>query len=149
MSFTVTEDEIDLNALRRQVTDDASGACVLFEGWVRNHHEGRSVLRLEYEVYEPLAVSEGAKILAEAQSHFGPLKAVAVHRSGRLEIGDVAVAVAVSSAHRDEAFRACRHIIDQAKVRLPIWKKEYFADGSAQWVNCARCAHHANAGSEG
>ena len=146
MSFTITTREIDLDALRRQVLDDSCGACVVFEGWVRNHHEGRSVLRLEYEIYEPLAVKEGRRILLEAEQRFGALQAAAVHRAGPLDIGDVAVAVAVSSAHRDEAFRACRYIIDQAKARLPIWKKEFFADGTAEWVNCKRCGHHATAG---
>ena len=84
--------------------------------------------------------------LLEAEQRFGALQAAAVHRAGPLDIGDVAVAVAVSSAHRDEAFRACRYIIDQAKARLPIWKKEFFADGTAEWVNCKRCGHHATAG---
>jgi molybdopterin synthase catalytic subunit len=143
MRFSVQQSRIDLDTLRRQTRDDRCGALVVFEGWVRNHHEGRSVLRLEYEVYEPLAVKEGNRILAEAAQRYGPLNATAVHRSGLLEIGEVAVAVAVSSAHRDEAFHACRYIIDEAKVRLPIWKKEFFSDGSAEWVNCARCAGHA------
>jgi molybdopterin synthase catalytic subunit len=93
-------------------------------------------------VYEPLAVSEGSKIIEEARCRYGPLNAMAVHRAGLLEIGEIAVAVAVTSAHRDEAFKACRHIIDQAKLRLPIWKREFYADGTAHWVNCARCAEH-------
>jgi len=145
MSFDITHGPIDVDALRRAVSDTASGACVVFEGWVRDHHQGRAVSRLEYEVYEPLAVKEGERILAEAAERCGPLRAVAVHRAGLLELGEVAVAVAVSAAHRDEAFRACRYIIDEAKVRLPIWKKEYFADGEAEWVNCQRCAAHAHA----
>lgn len=145
MSFVITHQAIDADALRRAVADHTSGACALFEGWVRDHHEGQAVLRLEYEVYEPLAVKEGARILAEAAERFGPLHAVAAHRAGVLALGEVAVAVAVSSAHRDEAFRACRYIIDEAKLRLPIWKKEYFADGRVEWVNCQRCAAHAHA----
>lgn len=142
MSFEIVTAPIDLETLKNSVRDDAHGACVVFEGWVRDHHEGRSVLRLEYEIYRPLAIKEGERIIAEARERFGPLNAAAVHRAGLLEIGEVAVAVAVSSAHRDEAFRACRQIIDLAKVRLPIWKKEYFTDGSAHWVNCQRCAMH-------
>lgn len=144
MSFAISHSDIDSDGLRRQVADPASGACVVFEGWVRNHHEGRSVLRLEYEVYEPLALKEAERIFAEAEETFGPLKASAVHRAGMLEIGGLAVVVAVSTAHRDEAFNACRFLIDEIKARLPIWKKEYFADGSAEWVNCARCAAHAH-----
>ena len=149
MNFSFSEAAIDVSVLRRAVIDDASGACVVFEGWVRNHHEGRAVLRLEYEMYEPIALKVGQQILEEARELYGPLNAAAVHRYGLMEIGEVAVAVAISSAHRDEAFKACRYIIDEAKVRLPIWKKEYFADGSAQWVNCARCAAHAHGGTAG
>jgi molybdopterin synthase catalytic subunit len=98
------------------------------------------VLRLEYEAYEPLAVSEAQKIFAEAKQKFPYLQAHCVHRTGLLEIGDCAVWVGVSSPHRDEAFRACRFIIDEVKVRLPIWKKEHYADGNSGWVNCERCA---------
>jgi len=143
MSFSITHQPIEADAIRRAVSDHASGAFVLFEGGVRDHHEGHTVLRLEYEVYEPLAIKEGGRILAEAAERFGPLHALAVHRAGLLDLGEVAVAVAVSAAHRDEAFRACRYIIDEAKVRLPIWKREYFADGRAEWVNCQRCAAYA------
>ena len=146
MNFSFSAAEIDPVVLRREVIDEASGACVVFEGWVRNHHEGRAVMRLEYEVYEPVALKVGRQILEEAREQFGPLYAAAVHRYGLMEVGEVAVAVAVSSAHRDEGFKACRYIIDEAKTRLPIWKKEYFADGSVQWVNCARCAGHAHGG---
>ena len=118
----------------------AGGLCV-FEGWVRNENEGRTVERLEYEVYEPLAVSEGEEVIAEAKGLFPHLQAACVHRSGLLDIGDCAVWVGVSSPHRDEAFKACRYIIDQIKVRLPIWKKEHYIDGDSGWVNCERCAN--------
>ena len=101
------------------------------------------MLRLEYEAYEPVAVSEGEKVIAEVRSRHGILHAWCVHRSGLLEIGDCAVWVGVTAGHRDEAFIACREIIDQVKVRLPIWKKEYYANGDSGWVNCERCAKHA------
>ena len=136
---------IDPAALVRELTDAAAGAYVGFEGWIRNHNEGEDVLRLEYEVYEPLAVKEGEKIIAEAMARFPILHAECVHREGMLEIGECAVWVGVTSAHRDEAFAACRYIIDEVKVRLPIWKKEYYADGNSGWVNCERCAAHAHA----
>ncbi len=136
---------IDPAALVRELTDAAAGAYVGFEGWIRNHNEGEDVLRLEYEVYEPLAVKEGDKIIAEAMAWFPILHAECVHREGMLEIGECAVWVGVTSAHRDEAFAACRYIIDEVKVRLPIWKKEYYADGNSGWVNCERCAAHAHA----
>jgi molybdopterin synthase catalytic subunit len=146
MTFSITRAAIDPASLRRSVRASASGACVVFEGVVRDHNEGREVLRLEYEVYAPIALQEGRRILAEAEAGFGPLQAACTHREGLLEIGDLAVVVAVSSAHREEAFQACRFIIDAVKARLPIWKKEYYADGEAHWVNCQRCAHHAHEG---
>ncbi len=133
---------IDPDELRRRLADDGAGAYVGFEGWIRNENEGQRVLRLEYEVYEPLAVKEGVRILEEAKRLFPVLHADCVHRSGLLEIGDCAVWVGVTSAHRGEAFDACRYIIDQVKVRLPIWKKEFYVNGDSGWVNCERCAEH-------
>lgn len=138
--FGINSRAIDLVAFRERLLDRGCGAYVQFDGWVRDHNEGQEVLRLEYEVYEPLAVREGTRIIEEARQKFGVSRACAIHRSGLLELSDVAVVVGVSSAHRGEAFDACRYIIDQAKIRLPIWKKEYYADGTAEWVNCQRCA---------
>jgi molybdopterin synthase catalytic subunit len=138
----ITKDPIDPDRLRDELIDDRAGAYVGFEGWIRNHNEGQEVLRLEYEVYEPLALSEGDKVISEAKKKFPLLHAECVHRSGSLEIGECAVWVGVTSAHRDEAFAACRYIIDQVKVRLPIWKKEHYVDGHSGWVNCERCAEH-------
>ena len=138
----ITKDPIDPDRLRDELIDDRAGAYVGFEGWIRNHNEGQEVLRLEYEVYEPLALSEGDKVISEAKKKFPLLHAECVHRSGLLEIGECAVWVGVTSAHRDEAFAACRFIIDQVKVRLPIWKKEHYVDGHSGWVNCERCAEH-------
>jgi molybdopterin synthase catalytic subunit len=138
----VTSDRIDPDVLRDELVDAAAGAYVGFEGWIRNHNDGEDVLRLEYEVYEPLAISEGDKVIAEATAKYPVLHAECVHRSGSLEIGECAVWVGVTSAHRDEAFAACRYIIDQVKVRLPIWKKEHYTDGHSGWVNCERCAEH-------
>ena len=138
----ITADRIDPDKLRNELVDAAAGAYVGFEGWIRNHNEGEQVLRLEYEVYEPLALAEGEKVIAEAVEKFPLLHAECVHRSGALDIGECAVWVGVTSAHRDEAFAACRFIIDQVKVRLPIWKKEHYVDGHSGWVNCERCAEH-------
>jgi molybdopterin synthase catalytic subunit len=139
----MTADEIRPGLLREQLCDPAAGAFASFEGWIRNLNEGHAVQRLEYEVYEPLCLSEGEKIVAEARAHWSILHAECVHRYGMLEIGECAVWVGVTSAHRDEAFQACRYIIDQVKTRLPIWKKEHYADGDSGWVNCERCAGHA------
>lgn len=138
--LTIASTAIDPDALRRELFDPAAGAYCGFEGWVRNLNDGQTVLRLEYEVYTPLATSEGEKVLAEARQKWPHLHALCVHREGLLEIGDCAVWVGVSSPHRDEAFQACRYIIDQIKVRLPIWKKEHYVDGNSGWVNCERCS---------
>ena len=138
----ITASPIDPGELRAELADAAAGAYAGFEGWIRNHNEGEEVLRLEYEVYRPLAVSEGEKVIAEARRRFPILHAECVHREGLLEIGECAVWVGVTSAHRDEAFAACRYIIDQVKVRLPIWKKEHYVGGHSGWVSCERCADH-------
>lgn len=142
-TFGVSATAIDLSAFRQRLFDRSCGAYVQFDGWVRDHNEGQRVLRLEYEVYEPLAISEGERVIAEAVERFGISHASAIHRSGLLELSDVAVVVGVSSAHRAAAFDACRYIIDEVKQRLPIWKKEYYASGEAEWVNCRHCAHPA------
>ena len=139
--FDISEQKILIDDLRNQMMHPGSGGFCVFEGWVRNENDGRSVERLEYEVYAPLAISEGDKVIAEAMQQFPFLTACCVHRSGLLEIGDCAVWVGVSAPHRDEAFKACRYIIDEIKTRLPIWKKEHYVDGDSDWVNCERCAN--------
>lgn len=133
---------LPLNALelREQLLDRAAGAYVGFEGWVRDHNDGREVLSLEYEAYEKLGSKEGEKIVLDARMRFGVSDAYCVHRVGQLEIGDLAVWVGVCSPHRAEAFAACRYIIDEVKHRVPIWKKEQYMDGNSGWVNCERCA---------
>lgn len=141
----ISHTTIDPATLRESLEDHAAGGYVSFEGWIRNENEGQEVRRLEYEVYEPLAIKEGEKILAEARKKFPIRHAACVHREGLLELGECAVWVGVSAAHRDEAFRACRYIIDEVKLRLPIWKKEHYVNGDSGWVNCERCAEHAHA----
>lgn len=138
----VTRTAIDPAALQRSLVNPAAGGYCAFEGWVRNENEGQVVERLEYEAYEPLCLTEGQKVLAAAKEMFPYLEARCVHRVGLLEIGDCAVWIGVVSAHRDEAFKACRYIIDEIKVRLPVWKKEHYANGDSGWVNCERCAQH-------
>ena len=140
MKFSVCNATIDVTAAKKAVADNSCGALVVFEGWIRDHNEGREVERLEYEVYRPVAEKEGARIIDEALQRFAVSHAVCIHREGLLELGEIAVIVCVSSAHRDAAFDACRYIIDQAKTRLPIWKKEHYASGISEWVNCEHCA---------
>ncbi len=139
----MTDKPIRPDELRDLLMDKTAGAYCSFEGWIRNRNDGHAVERLEYEAYCPLAIIEGEKVIAEAKKRFPGLQAHCVHRYGMLEIGECAVWVGVSSEHRDEAFVACRYIIDEVKSRLPIWKKEYYADGNSGWVNCERCAAHA------
>jgi adenylyltransferase/sulfurtransferase len=142
--FRFSEAPLDTAALQRELRDERCGGFAAFEGWVRNHNEGHAVTRLEYEAFVELANKEGARIVEEAVRRFGVTRASCVHRVGSLAIGDVAVWVGASAAHRDEAFRACRFIIDEVKHRVPIWKKEHYVTGDSGWVNCERCAAHAH-----
>ena len=139
-TFELTDTVVDVGLARQSVADPSCGGYASFEGWVRNHQDGRQVERLDYEAYAALAVSEGERIVAEASAKFDIVHARCLHRIGSLAIGDLAVWVGVSAHHRDAAFAACRYIIDEAKHRVPIWKKEYFTDGTTEWVNCAGCA---------
>jgi molybdopterin synthase catalytic subunit len=115
----------------------AAGGFVTFEGRVRDHNNGRSVHGIEYEAFAEMAVREGEALIAETLQRFDILSAAAIHRTGRLDVGDVAVWVGVAAAHRGEAFRACEFIMDEIKKRLPIWKKEQYADGEREWVAVA------------
>lgn len=136
MSFQIQPDTIDTEQIRKKVLDPAAGGFASFEGWVRNHHDGKEVRRLEYEAYADLAEKEGQRIAEEAARKFDILHAACVHRTGKIEIGELAVYVCVSAAHRDPAFAACRHIIDELKHRLPIWKREFYNDGESTWIRC-------------
>ena len=142
VNFRLAPQSIDPGALQRALADPRAGACVTFEGWVRNRNEGQPVLSLEYEAYAPLAESEGAAILAEARAKFALVGAAAVHRTGHLQLGELAVWVGVTAEHRGAAFDACRYIIDEAKARLPIWKKEHYTSGATAWINCATRGEH-------
>lgn len=137
-TFSISTAPVDPMALKRTLEADEAGACVCFEGWVRNHNDGEPVTALEYETHEPLAVKEGERVLAEALERFAVVRVECVHRAGKLEIGDCAVWVGVSAAHRGAAFDACRYVIDEIKQRLPIWKKEHYVSGESGWVNCVR-----------
>ncbi len=143
--FRLSPTTLDPAALQRALADTRAGACVTFEGWVRNRNEGQPVISLEYEAYAPLAAKEGARLLAEAQDKFALLGAACVHRTGHLQLGELAVWVGVTAEHRGAAFEACRYIIDEAKARLPIWKKEHYASGAPAWINCATRGEHAGA----
>jgi molybdopterin synthase catalytic subunit len=102
---------------------------------VREQHAGRAVLRLDYQAYDALALKEGECILDEVRARFEIVDARCEHRVGTLELGDVAVWIGVSAAHRDAAFAACRYLIDEIKRRVPIWKREHYADGDSGWIH--------------
>jgi molybdopterin synthase catalytic subunit len=130
----LVRDPIDVASLAGTTPGD--GAACLFVGVVRNENRGRPVLRLEYEAYEEMALPLLEEIAAETARRFPVTDVRLVHRLGRLEIGEASVAVAVSSPHRGEAFAACRFAIDTLKARVPIWKKEFYADGSC-WLDAS------------
>ena len=140
--FKIAASTVDPVALQKELLNERAGACVTFEGWVRNHNEGQSVESLEYEAYVPLAEKEGTKILVEAREKFALVAAACVHRVGHLRLGDAAVWVGVAAEHRGAAFDACRYIIDEAKARLPIWKREHYVGGATAWINCATRGDH-------
>ena len=133
--FALATAPIDAAALRSALGSDRAGAVVCFEGVVRDHNEGRAVRRLAYQAYAPLAEAEGSRIVAQARARFAIERIVCVHRVGELAIGDIAVFVGASAAHRDAAFAACRHVIDEVKRHVPIWKKEHYTDGESAWLH--------------
>jgi molybdopterin synthase catalytic subunit len=129
------ETPLDLSGLIAAVTTSERGGIVSFLGLVRDHHAGREVLRLEYSAYAPMAERECAAVLAEAHARWPMAQVALEHRIGTLKIGDAAVAVAAAAPHRDEAFAACRYVIEEVKRRVPIWKREHYADGTVGWVD--------------
>jgi molybdopterin synthase catalytic subunit len=129
----LTDQPLDLVAPVTEVSGPDRGGIASFLGLVRNHHEGRGVLRLEYSAYGPMAEAEAATIVTEAEARW-PVRVAARHRLGLLEVGQAAVAVAAAGAHRAEAFDACRFVIEELKRRVPIRKKEFLDDGTTNWV---------------
>jgi molybdopterin synthase catalytic subunit len=133
----VTETPVSLEEHQRLVTHEAAGAVVGFAGVVRNHDGGRSVLRLEYSAH-PSAGQTMFEVVAELAAHAPGVRAVAAsHRIGPLRIGDAALVVAVAADHRAAAFAACAELVDAVKDRLPVWKHQFFGDGTDEWVNSA------------
>ena len=135
--FELTATPIDPAERARCRAAPEAGAAVIFEGRVRNHHLGQPVTHLEYEAFDALAQTEGEAIIAETEQLYTGTHVHCVHRTGTLRIGEVAIWIGVASAHRAAGFAACRHVIEEIKRRLPVWKKEHHPDGAAEWVNCA------------
>jgi molybdopterin synthase catalytic subunit len=131
----LTHDPIDHFALTEMVRRHDCGAVVTFLGTVRDLTEGRETVALDYEAYPGMAEKKLAEIEAETRARWPVGEMALVHRLGRLDVGEVSVAVAVSCPHRAQAFEACRHAIDRLKEVVPIWKKENWADGSTEWVH--------------
>lgn len=133
--FALLDIAIDERRLREMLDNDSCGAFVSFEGRVRNHNNATSVERLSYYGYEALAINQGRQIIEEAKQKFDITHAVAIHRIGALEIGDIAVWIGVASAHRYPAFDACRWLLDTIKADIPVWKQEYYENEPAKWLS--------------
>ncbi len=131
----IVDREIDITALIAEVRSNDSGAVSLFIGTVRDLSEGRSVERLEYEAYRAMAEAELADVVHEASEKFEISSLAAEHRIGTLDVGDVSVAIAAAHAHRAAAIECTRFVIEEIKKRVPIWKREHFADGTREWVD--------------
>ena len=144
MYFAISDLPLNPEKLKRELYNAHAGCCVIFEGWVRDHNDGRSVDFLEYEAYEALCKNEAHAILQGAMDRYEITKVDCVHRVGTLNIGDVAIWIGAAAAHRQEAFRACQYVIDEIKLRLPVWKKEHYVEGDAEWVNCQEYYKHAH-----
>ncbi|HBU57156.1 MAG TPA: hypothetical protein DEB33_05330 [Gemmatimonadetes bacterium] len=130
----VGPEEIDSTKLLSRVGSDEDGAAILFIGVVRNHADGRPVSGMRYDSYVEMSQQELKSIAAEAAERLGTDRLAVEHRTGELQIGEISVAIAVSSPHRAESFDATRYIIEEIKKRLPVWKKEYYEDGTDSWV---------------
>ena len=132
--FKITTEIITGAEVREAVEGPDAGAVVLFLGTVRNNTDGRAVKHLEYEAYPPMAEKKMSEIAQEISEKWGIDRVAMIHRVGKLEIGEVSVAVAVASPHRKDGFEACKYAMDRLKQIVPIWKREVWADGEAEWV---------------
>ncbi|HEY2042507.1 MAG TPA: molybdenum cofactor biosynthesis protein MoaE [Jatrophihabitans sp.] len=131
----VVEQSLDVAAHSAAVRDAGAGADVTFCGVVRDHDHGREVRELEYSSY-PTAVNTIRQVAEEVAAHPEVIAVAVSHRIGQLAIGDLAIVAAVSAAHRAQAFENCELLVNEVKARLPIWKRQLFADGTDEWVNC-------------
>jgi len=142
--YQISDDVIDPAALLSAVADPSAGGTVLFVGTTRDHNDGRTVLRLEYEAYREMAAAEMGRIGREIETRWRVTALAMVHRLGVVPIGEASVAVAVSAPHRNEAFAACRYGIDRLKATVPIWKKEHYQGGEV-WIGACD-GHHGHEG---
>ena len=140
--FSIQSTPLNRDELHEHLLNKSSGAIVVFEGWVRNHNEGKQVDSLEYQVYRELALKEGERILHEAKEKFNLHHVLSVHREGHLKLGEAAIWIGATASHRDDAFKATRYVIDEIKHRLPVWKKEHYTSEKSEWVFCRHHYHH-------
>lgn len=139
-SFAITFAPLSLEEVYALADDPANGAVVVMSGMVRNQTDGKPVMALEYQAYEPMALQIFSKIAEDIRQNCTKVNRVVIHhRVGRLQVGEISVLVAVGCPHRSEAFEACRYAIDTLKHNAPIWKKEHWADGSSSWVSIGAC----------
>ena len=137
----VQRDALDVASVAARVAADGAGATALFVGTVRDLHEGRAVVRIDYEAYEPMAAAELLAVAREiADAHPGTRVAVE-HRLGTLGMGEASVVIATSHAHRSPAIAACSDAIERLKARVPVWKREHFADDAVAWLDPTRSGH--------
>ena len=140
MRSAIVEHPIDTSGLLGEVASSSNGAAVLFVGTVREINDGRAVTGIDYSAYVPMAERELAGIVRETSERFATEHIVVEHRLGTLALGEASVAIAVAHPHRAPAFEACRHVIEELKRRLPVWKREHYADGTREWVDPTRSA---------
>lgn len=133
----ITREPISLEVFMSSSPSESCGGTAVFIGHVRNHHQGKKVIGLFYECYESMAEREIAKIIAGVKAGTGAHEIHVIHRIGWLEVGDIAVIISASGAHRDEAFAACRAVLECVKKDAPIWKKEKYENGRENWIECA------------
>ncbi|MBX2862809.1 MAG: molybdenum cofactor biosynthesis protein MoaE [Leptolyngbyaceae cyanobacterium MAG.088] len=139
-SFSITIAPLSLSEIYTLADDQANGAVVMMSGTVRNQTDGKPVVALEYQAYEPMALKVFSSIAAQIRASWSDVNRVVIHhRIGRLTIGEVSVLVAIGCPHRSEAFAACKYAIDTLKHNAPIWKKEHWDDGSSTWVSIGAC----------
>mgnify|MGYP002785955375 CR=1 FL=1 len=138
--FAIAFAPLSLETVYQLADDPANGAVVVMSGMVRNNTDGKSVIALEYQAYEPMAMQVFQQIASDIRQTWNDVTHVVIHhRTGKLQIGEISVLVAVGCPHRTEAFAACKYAIDTLKHNAPIWKKEHWEDGSTSWVSIGAC----------
>lgn len=140
--WDISEKPLSMQEALQFVAAPAHGATNLFTGTVRDLNFGRTVEAVSYDVFEPLAKESFRAICEEAQAQWNPLRLYIAHAKGRLPVGGLSIVIAAGTTHRDEAFKACRYVIEAIKHQSPIWKKEFYSDGESEWVKGhALCSH--------